>query len=236
LRAIGERERADAWESRVSEFGDIENLENVALETFLQILDPDIGSPRVVLGQSSVSVRCTDKNPGRTVEITVSNNGRGHLHGSAMLLGNKQGIVLQTTRIDANRFGERETAIRVQVDATEWERGKEYRSTVILNTNGRRFEIPIRCRIVFPAWEVFKQVAAWSFWGAVVAGLARGIPSVRGRTSWLSGSFARYIGWNDAADRTGPFFGQFEFAASLALLVLAFIIYRKASAGRNRRT
>lgn len=232
LNAIGETERADAWNSRLSEFADIEILQDAAMETFLQILDPDIGSPRIKLSRRSVDVRLTDSNPQTTVDITISNAGRGHLHGSVNLGEQRQGIMLQTTRIDANRFGGRESVIRLSIDVRNWERGKPYRSKLTLNTNGGKHKIPLRISNSFPAWDVIREMIIYAFLGGILAFIVRGIHGFRDRTDWLSNHFGHYIGWHEATN--DPLWRQFEFAVSLVVVIVAvWIVSRRARAARS---
>lgn len=117
----------------------IKELGDAGLEVFLHLLDPELPLPKAVVEPQKVKLHL-DKGENKEVSIRINNQGRGYLSGTIELSKRVPGL-----DISAHRFGlhgkagktERQTTVNLRVNTKNMEAGRKYRSSIVINTNGK---------------------------------------------------------------------------------------------------
>ncbi len=114
------------------------------LETFLHLLDPDLALPLPAVEPEGITLRL-DKGDRTEVAIRIRNEGRGYLAGGVELEDDVPGLELSSHHFGLDSKAQQQADVTLAVDAGALDSGKEYRTSVVLSTNGDpdRIVVPV---------------------------------------------------------------------------------------------
>jgi len=107
------------------------------LETVLQLLDPQLGRPKLAIGPETLNFGSLDAGDIRTQVLRIENTGRGHLAGEIKLAEYGAGLMLDTYKIEDN-----EMEVQVRVVSLGLAPGR-YGNALSVQSNGGEREIPV---------------------------------------------------------------------------------------------
>jgi hypothetical protein len=107
------------------------------LEAVLHLLDVNLAYPQLQISPKELSFGEIQLGSIQTASIKIWNVGRGYLHGKASLNHNNMGINIDNFVIEGD------SVIQVHINTAERKLGVSYGTSILLETNGGRFKIPI---------------------------------------------------------------------------------------------
>ena len=153
LAYIEQQQLADTANEITNRYSDQQDL---ALETFVQALDPGIGNPIPDISHpeihfNTVETGSTETPPSetnniakpveagtaKTIRSKIKNVGRGFLHGDVHLKNDIPGLQLS----DPNIHGE--GVVSIHLDESVLTSKEAHRTDLVIDTNGRNLEVPI---------------------------------------------------------------------------------------------
>ena len=118
------------------------NDEDIGLEEFVQKLDPQIGKPKLQLNQTKVDFGIMDTKARKTIDIQITNRGRGFLYGNVQLTTGIPELQISDTEIRD------EGVVSVQLDASQLLANKTHQTALVFNTNGGMMRLPVSCSVI----------------------------------------------------------------------------------------
>ena len=156
-----------------------EGIGDTALEAFLRLLDPELPLPRAVVEPQEIKLRL-DKGENKELSLRIGNQGRGYLSGTIELSEEVPGL-----EISAHQFGlhskagkaERETSVSLRVNSDDLEASREYRTSLVINTNGEPDNIIVPLSILAAgrkerSREMTGHFPRWGKWAIATACMA----------------------------------------------------------------
>ncbi|MDE0019365.1 MAG: formylglycine-generating enzyme family protein [Candidatus Poribacteria bacterium] len=153
LAHIEQHQLADTANEITNRYSDQQDL---ALETFVQALDPRIGNPIPNISPpeiyfNTVAADGTETSPSetnniaktvatdsaKTIRSEIKNAGRGFLHGDVHLKSDIPGLQLSDTKIHGAGI------VSIHLDESVLTSKEAHRTALVINTNGRNLEVPI---------------------------------------------------------------------------------------------
>ena len=153
LAYIEQQQLADTANEITNRYSDQQDL---ALETFVQALDPGIGNPIPDISHpeihfNTVETGSTETPPSetnniaktpetdtaKTIRSKIKNVGRGFLHGDVHLKSDVPGLQLSDTHIHG------EGVVSIHLDENVLASNQIYQTSLVINTNGQNVEVPI---------------------------------------------------------------------------------------------
>ena len=107
------------------------------LEMFVQTLDPQIGTPILEINHSEIDFGTVKPGSQKTIHLEIKNAGRGFLRGNVQLADSIP--ELQISDMDIQGDG----VITLHLDAEALTFGRAYQDSLVINTNGGDFKVPI---------------------------------------------------------------------------------------------
>lgn len=125
-------------------------VSDAGLETFLHLLEPELALPKAAVEPQNIKLRL-DKGENRDISLRIGNQGRGYLSGTIEVSENMPGLALS-----AHRFGldgkasktDRETSVSLSINTGDLKANQEYRTSMVINTNGKPDEIVVPLSIL----------------------------------------------------------------------------------------
>jgi hypothetical protein len=241
LAVTGRADRVKVWRDLAGSLSASATPVDVLLEAFLKVLDPRLPSPVLRVVPETVSVRCTSDKPLATVDVEVSNAGRGHLHGSVQLEEAPPGITIQAQAVHANRLSGLTTSFKIGVDASTWTRGARKSCRLVVETNGGpagkghgpgRTVVPIHAVVAFPRQAMVNHALVGALSGAVIAVVLRGIVAMRAAPTWMASQFGHYLSFGEIDEHDLVEF--FEYSLLPVAVVAAIVLWIVVHARRGR--
>ena len=153
LAHIEQQQFADTANDVTNRYSDEQDL---ALETFVQALDPRIGNPIPNISHpeihfNTVAAGSTETPPSetnniantvatdsaKTIRSEIKNVGRGFLHGDVHLKNDIPGLQLSDTKIHGRGI------VSIHLNESVLTSKEAYRTALVIDTNGRNLEVPI---------------------------------------------------------------------------------------------
>ena len=153
LAHIEQQQLADTANEVTNRYSDEQDL---ALETFVQELDPGIGNPIPNISHpeihfNTVAAGSTETPPSetnniantvatdsaKTIRSEIKNAGRGFLHGDVHLKNDIPGLQVSDTKIHGGGI------VSIHLDESVLTSKKAYRTALVIDTNGQNLEVPI---------------------------------------------------------------------------------------------
>ena len=126
--------------------------QDIGLEELVQKLDPQIGKPKLEVSHSRIDFDSIDTESQRTIDIQITNRGRGFLYGKVQLATNMSGLQISETEIRG------EGSVSVKLDASYLSANKTYQTDLVFSTNGGMVRVPISCDIIQEPTRVVRDV------------------------------------------------------------------------------
>lgn len=125
-------------------------LDDLGLEAFLHLLDPDLPLPQANVEPRMLMVRLRERGEKRDISLRIRNPGRGYLSGSIELADNIPGLRLASGRFGVDSRDRNGSQIQISIDGSLLEPGRHYISKLILSTNGEpeRIEVFLSVQLV----------------------------------------------------------------------------------------
>ena len=115
---------------------------NVGLEVLVQKLDPRIGDPKPEISHSEIDFGRMDTESQKTIDIQITNVGRGFLYGNVQLPTDMPGLQVSDTEIRGGG------AVSVKLDASRLTPNKTHHTVLVFNTNGGMMRVPVSCAVI----------------------------------------------------------------------------------------
>ncbi len=152
---------------------------DTGLEEFVQKLDPRIGHPEPEANQSKIDFGRMDVNSQNTIDLEITNRGRGFLDADVQIASTLPGLRISNTHIQDRGV------ISVKLDTSRLTPNKTYQTTLEVNTKNETLEIPISCYITYPVQQSAQRVAFSGLSVAAIALVTRLIIQQFGSSGWL---------------------------------------------------
>ena len=107
------------------------------LEEVLHLLDMNLAYPQLQIGPKELAFGEIELGSAQIATIKIWNVGRGYLYGKVSLNHNNMGINIDKFVIEGD------SVIQVHINSAERKPGVSYGTSILLETNGGRFKIPI---------------------------------------------------------------------------------------------
>ena len=183
--------------------------QDVGLEAFVQKLDPKIGKPKLQVYPSQIDFGSMDTESQKTVDIKITNVGRGFLYSDVQLSTDIPGLQVSGTEIQGGGV------VSVKLDASRLPPNKAHQTALVFNTNSGTLRVPVSYSIKPKATNVLpdpvpksdpvpkgdgmllqqsvQRVAISGFSVAAIALVTRLIIQQFGISEWLAGT--SFTGW-----------------------------------------
>ena len=115
---------------------------DIGLEEFVQKLDSRIGHPEPEVSHPKIDFGSMDTESQKTVDIQITNVGRGFLYGDVQLSTDMPGLQVLGTEIQGGGV------VSVKLDASQLTPNKMYQTVLVFNTNGGMMRVPVSCNII----------------------------------------------------------------------------------------
>lgn len=111
--------------------------QDIGLEEFVQKLDPQIGKPKLQVNPSQIDFGSMDTESQKTVDIKITNRGRGFLYGDVQVPIDMPGLQVSDTKIQGGGV------VSVKLDASQLTSNEMYQTTLGFRTNGGVVRVPV---------------------------------------------------------------------------------------------
>ncbi len=128
--------------------------EDAGLESFLNLVVPDLGMPQMVFTPNVINLRLQREEKSEVV-IRIANCNRGYLFGTVDLAHPLEGLSLSAGEFGVHCNDHQEAEVTLEIDATLMAPGRTYRNAIILNSNAENESISIPVVI-----EVYRHALA----------------------------------------------------------------------------
>ena len=116
--------------------------QDIGLEELVQKLVPQLGKPKLQVNHSRIDFGKMDTESEKTIDLKITNVGRGFLYGNVQLPTDMPGLLVSDTVIRG------ESVISVKLDASRLTPDKTHQTTFVLNTNGGMVRVPVSCDVI----------------------------------------------------------------------------------------
>ena len=126
--------------------------QDIGLEMLVQELDPQIGKPKLKTNRSRIDFSRIDTDNQKTIDLEITNIGRGFLYGNVRMPSNISWLQISETEIQG------EGVISVEFDANRLTSNKTHETTLVINTNGGIVRVPTSCDVSPATTEILPDV------------------------------------------------------------------------------
>ena len=139
LVSVGETKLVSITKDIISRYS---NQQDIGLEELVQKLDPQIGKPKLQVHPSQIDFGSMDTESQKTVDIQITNVGRGFLYGDVWVPIDMPGLQVSDTKIQGGGV------VSVKLDASQLTPDETYQTTLVLRTNGGIMRVPVSCSVI----------------------------------------------------------------------------------------
>lgn len=154
--------------------------QDIGLEELVQRLDPRIGNPEPEISHSEINFGTMDMKSKDKTQLQIKNKGRGFLYGDVQIESSLPGLQVSGTEINGNGI------VTVQLDTNSLTARKTHKASLVVNTNGGQFKIPISCYVDNPTQQSVQRIAISGFSVAAITLVTRLIIQQLGASGWLA--------------------------------------------------
>ena len=162
--------------------------QDIGLEKFVQKLDSTIGHPAPEVSDSKIDFGRIDTNSQKTIDLEITNSGRGFLHADVQIASTLPGLQISNTHI------QKRGVVSVTLDTSTLTPNNTYQTTLTVNTKRETLEIPISYYVSYPVQQSAQCVAFSGLSVAAIALVTRLILEQFGSSGWL-GSHLTGVGF-----------------------------------------
>ena len=116
--------------------------QGVGLEAFVQHLDPKIGEPKLQVHPPQIDFGSMDTESQKTIDIKITNVGRGFLYGDVQLPTDMPGLQVSGTEIQGGGV------VSVKLDTSRLTPNETHQSVLVFDTNGSVMGLPVSCSVI----------------------------------------------------------------------------------------
>ena len=154
--------------------------QDIGLEELVQRLDPRIGTPEPDFSHSEIDFQTMNTKDKDTIQFKIKNKGRGFLYGDVQIESGLPGLQVSGTEINGNGI------VTVALDTSSLTVRKTHKASLVVDTNGGQFKVPISCYVDHPTQQSVQRVAISGLSVAAIALVARLIVQQSGASGWLA--------------------------------------------------
>ena len=165
--------------------------QDIGLEELVQRLDPRIGTPEPDFSHSEIDFQTMNTKDKDTIQFKIKNKGRGFLYGDVQIESGLPGLQVSGTEINGNGI------VTVALDTSSLTVRKTHKASLVVDTNGGQFKVPISCYVDHPTQQSVQRIAISGLSMAAIAVVARLIIQQFGVSGWLATRLtgAGFIEW-----------------------------------------
>ena len=154
--------------------------QDIGLEELVQRLDPRIGTPEPDFSHSEIDFQTMNTKDKDTIQFKIKNKGRGFLYGDVQIESGLPGLQVSGTEINGNGI------VTVALDTSSLTVRKTHKASLVVDTNGGQFKVPISCYVDHPTQQSVQCIAISGLSMAAIAVVTRLIIQQFGVSGWLA--------------------------------------------------
>ena len=203
-----------------------EDKKLAAVQTLIQIIDPDAGSPKIIIIPTSVQLPAIEGSQVLEYPVLLKLQNEGFL--KVKIFPDKviEGIGLNVSEATFHSQSlATEIKVMLHIDALKLVKNKVYSFNIIVKTFSETQTLPVELKVIFPKKAYYLQLIKYAVAGAIFLGLIRFIlGEITATKSWLTSLYDSYNGNNVPHNHFAYFIALFLFTLGL---IGSFFIIRK---------
>ena len=165
---------------------------DVGMESFLQLLKPDLQAPHIEVEPESIYLSL-DREETKEIKIRIRNTNRGYLFGSVELSERNDGMSLPNSNFGLDHKLKEETLLSLNIDASKMTPGRNYHTTLEITANAGNGDISVPITVGVYRNPLKTSAALWLITMPIVI-LAALVLHAEFSPQWFTDSFTQALG------------------------------------------